>query len=191
VFVEMSHQRNQQPLFSSSHSEIVVWDEEEIEDMRGIDQHGLLKKLALGADDSVCGDWVSDKHFQVPIQDLDVIWDREVAYELLGERHLSDVIWDREVAHEMNISELNVLEEHAIGNGTLYMQTISAVSAEVEENMQSKDVRVGMTATRSIDGIVMEHAVGAKSALNANHTASRTKLASHAQRANDVPVNFS
>jgi hypothetical protein len=94
----------------------------------------------------------------VPIQDLDVIWDREVAYELLGERHLSDVIWDREVAHEMNISELNVLEEHAIGNGTLYMQTISAVSAEVEENMQAKDVRVGMTATRSIDGIVMEHA---------------------------------
>jgi hypothetical protein len=33
--------------------------------------------------------------------------------------------------------------------------------------------------------------VSAKSALNANHTASRTKLASHAQRANDVPVNFS
>jgi hypothetical protein len=33
--------------------------------------------------------------------------------------------------------------------------------------------------------------VGAKSALNANHTASRTRLASHAQRANDVPVNFS
>jgi hypothetical protein len=33
--------------------------------------------------------------------------------------------------------------------------------------------------------------VGAKSALNANHTASRTKLASHAQRVNDVPVNFS
>jgi hypothetical protein len=33
--------------------------------------------------------------------------------------------------------------------------------------------------------------VGAKNALNANHTASRTKLASHAQRANDVPVNFS
>jgi hypothetical protein len=31
----------------------------------------------------------------------------------------------------------------------------------------------------------------AKSALNANHTASRTKLASHAQRAKDVPVNFS
>jgi hypothetical protein len=91
----------------------------------------------------------------VPIQDLDVIWDREVAYELLGERHLSDVIWDREVAHEMNISEPNVLEEHAIGNGTLYMQTISAVSAEVEENRQAKDVRVGMTATRSIDGIVM------------------------------------
>jgi hypothetical protein len=35
------------------------------------------------------------------------------------------------------------------------MQTISAVSAEVEENMQAKDVRVGMTATRSIDGIAM------------------------------------
>jgi hypothetical protein len=33
--------------------------------------------------------------------------------------------------------------------------------------------------------------VGAKSALNAKHTASRTKLASHAQRAKDVPVNFS
>jgi hypothetical protein len=33
--------------------------------------------------------------------------------------------------------------------------------------------------------------VDAKSALNANHTASRTKLASHAQRAKDVPVNFS
>jgi hypothetical protein len=36
-----------------------------------------------------------------------------------------------------------------------------------------------------------QQAVGAKSALNANHTASRTKLASYAQRANDVPVNFS
>jgi hypothetical protein len=36
-----------------------------------------------------------------------------------------------------------------------------------------------------------EGVVGAKSALNANHTASRTKLASHAQKANDVPVNFS
>jgi hypothetical protein len=35
------------------------------------------------------------------------------------------------------------------------------------------------------------YTVGAKSALDANHTASRTKLASHAQRANDVPVNFS
>jgi hypothetical protein len=35
------------------------------------------------------------------------------------------------------------------------------------------------------------HVVDAKSALNANHTASRTKLASHAQRAKDVPVNFS
>jgi hypothetical protein len=34
-------------------------------------------------------------------------------------------------------------------------------------------------------------AVDAKSALNAKHTASRTKLASHAQRAKDVPVNFS
>jgi hypothetical protein len=33
--------------------------------------------------------------------------------------------------------------------------------------------------------------VDAKSALNAKHTASRTKLASHAQRAKDVPVNFS
>jgi hypothetical protein len=33
--------------------------------------------------------------------------------------------------------------------------------------------------------------VDAKSTLNANHTASRTKLASHAQRPNDVPVNFS
>jgi hypothetical protein len=33
--------------------------------------------------------------------------------------------------------------------------------------------------------------VDAKSALNANHTASRTKLASHAQREKDVPVNFS
>jgi hypothetical protein len=36
-----------------------------------------------------------------------------------------------------------------------------------------------------------EASVDAKRALNANHTASRTKLASHAQRANDVPVNFS
>jgi hypothetical protein len=33
--------------------------------------------------------------------------------------------------------------------------------------------------------------VDAKCALNAKHTASRTKLASHAQRAKDVPVNFS
>jgi hypothetical protein len=39
--------------------------------------------------------------------------------------------------------------------------------------------------------ILSKVAVGAKSAPNANHTASRTKLASHAQRANDVPVNFS
>jgi hypothetical protein len=38
---------------------------------------------------------------------------------------------------------------------------------------------------------LIEPAVDAKSALNANHTASRTKLASHAQRAKDVPVNFS
>jgi hypothetical protein len=38
---------------------------------------------------------------------------------------------------------------------------------------------------------VVDDGVDAKSALNANHTASRTKLASHAQRANDVPVNFS
>jgi hypothetical protein len=36
-----------------------------------------------------------------------------------------------------------------------------------------------------------EQGVDAKSALNAKHTASRTKLASHAQRAKDVPVNFS
>jgi hypothetical protein len=34
-------------------------------------------------------------------------------------------------------------------------------------------------------------AVDAKSALNAKHTASRTKLASHAQRAKGAPVNFS
>jgi hypothetical protein len=33
--------------------------------------------------------------------------------------------------------------------------------------------------------------VDAKSAPGAKHTASRTKLASHAQRAKDVPVNFS
>jgi hypothetical protein len=33
--------------------------------------------------------------------------------------------------------------------------------------------------------------VDAKSALDVKHTASRTKLASHAQRAKDVPVNFS
>jgi hypothetical protein len=32
--------------------------------------------------------------------------------------------------------------------------------------------------------------VDVKCALNANHTASRTKLALHAQRASDVPVNF-
>jgi hypothetical protein len=39
--------------------------------------------------------------------------------------------------------------------------------------------------------VVMQVSVDAKCALNSNHTASRTKLASHAQRANDVPVNFS
>jgi hypothetical protein len=39
-----------------------------------------------------------------------------------------------------------------------------------------------------LDGLAV---VDAKSALNAKHTASRTKLASHAQRAKDVPVNFS
>jgi hypothetical protein len=33
--------------------------------------------------------------------------------------------------------------------------------------------------------------VDVKCALNANHTASRKKLASHAQRVSDVPVNFS
>jgi hypothetical protein len=35
------------------------------------------------------------------------------------------------------------------------------------------------------------HSVDVKCALNANHTASRTKLALHAQRTSDVPVNFS
>jgi hypothetical protein len=38
---------------------------------------------------------------------------------------------------------------------------------------------------------LIDEIVDAKSALNAKHTASRTKLASHAQRAKDVPVNFS
>jgi hypothetical protein len=40
-------------------------------------------------------------------------------------------------------------------------------------------------------GVSGVHSVDAKSALNAKHTASRKKLASHAQRADDVPVNFS
>jgi hypothetical protein len=38
---------------------------------------------------------------------------------------------------------------------------------------------------------VQRPVVDVKCALNANHTASRKKLASHAQRAGDVPVNFS
>jgi hypothetical protein len=38
---------------------------------------------------------------------------------------------------------------------------------------------------------ILHGAVDVKCALNANHTASRTKLASHAQRVSDVPVNFS
>jgi hypothetical protein len=57
-----------------------------------------------------------------------------------------------------------------------------------------KDGRTGpkMTEeTRSTGPTSRHRPVGAKSALNANHTASRTKLASHAQRAKDVPVNFS
>jgi hypothetical protein len=36
-----------------------------------------------------------------------------------------------------------------------------------------------------------EPRVDVKCALNASHTASRKKLASHAQRVSDVPVNFS
>jgi hypothetical protein len=53
-------------------------------------------------------------------------------------------------------------------------------------------LRIGVNPP-SGKGIVLrqEGVVDAKSALNANHTASRTKLASHAQRAKDVLVNFS
>jgi hypothetical protein len=44
---------------------------------------------------------------------------------------------------------------------------------------------------QGISLLLQDGTVDAKSALNAKHTASRTKLASHAQRAKDVPVNFS
>jgi hypothetical protein len=49
---------------------------------------------------------------------------------------------------------------------------------------------VVIASTNQVPNAMME-VVDAKSALNAKHTASRTKLASHAQRAKDVPVNFS
>jgi hypothetical protein len=54
--------------------------------------------------------------------------------------------------------------------------------------MASKHVAKKLKVTETTS---QEVSVDAKSALNAKHTASRTKLASHAQRAKDVPVNFS
>jgi hypothetical protein len=42
-----------------------------------------------------------------------------------------------------------------------------------------------------IPAVCTDRSVDVKCALNANHTASRKKLASHAQRVSDVPVNFS
>jgi hypothetical protein len=56
------------------------------------------------------------------------------------------------------------------------------------ETVEQLPPPMDVTSLRSFLG----HAgVGAKNALNAKHTASRTKLASHVQRAKDVPVNFS
>jgi hypothetical protein len=55
--------------------------------------------------------------------------------------------------------------------------------------------KIGQSAhsasSETTGSVFLTQPVDAKSALNAKHTASRTKLASHAQRAEDVPVNFS
>jgi hypothetical protein len=69
----------------------MVWDEEETEDMQGmLDQHGLLKKLALGADNFVGEDRVYADQKQVPIL-ASVVWDISVQEELDVP---PSVIWD-------------------------------------------------------------------------------------------------
>jgi hypothetical protein len=62
---------------------------------------------------------------------------------------------------------------------------------EVQDEPVGQDFTIDANLAERVEMPVAREAVDAKSALNANHTASRTKLASHAQRANDVPVNFS
>jgi hypothetical protein len=57
--------------------------------------------------------------------------------------------------------------------------------------MLTSGVRMSLRGEHKYNEMYIFVYVDAKSALNAKHTASRTKLASHAQRAKDVPVNFS
>jgi hypothetical protein len=78
-----------------------------------------------------------------------------------------------------------------------FEEMFEPISQELPE-----DIRTPLSSVYGLDTLYapIKHAlrqlrskkcVDAKSALNAKHTASRTKLASHAKRAKDVPVNFS
>jgi hypothetical protein len=72
----------------------------------------------------------------------------------------------------------------------LWMRKNSEHKGQVQEEEEAEGKAKSRTCARCaiLKGVGL---VDVKCALNANHTASRTKLASHAQRANDVPVYFS
>jgi hypothetical protein len=96
-------------------------------------------------------------------------------------------------------SELNSMHDNQVWNLVDSIEGVRPVDCkwifkkklDMDENVHICKARLVAKGFRQIQGVDYEETVGAKSALNANHTASRTKLASHAQRANDVPVNFS
>jgi hypothetical protein len=67
----------------------------------------------------------------------------------------------------------------------------STMSTPKSSGRRVPAARAAGTSHFSVPGAPIAGSVDAKSALNANHTASRTNLASHAQRAKDVLVNFS
>lgn len=76
-----------------------------------LDQHGLLKKLALGADTFVGEDRVYAEQKQVPLQ-ASVVWDSAVQ-EGLDVPPCVDVIWDEGSGHDLDLHGL--LQDLAIG----------------------------------------------------------------------------
>ncbi|KAG2555785.1 hypothetical protein PVAP13_8NG142400 [Panicum virgatum] len=65
--------------------------DKEVQDM--LEQHDLLKQLALGRNNFLCEDMVSEEEKEVPIQDS-VVWDR-AEQEELDELPCIDVVWDK------------------------------------------------------------------------------------------------